>query len=697
MMNEKITDRHLQRKAMLYIRQSSTHQVAHHQEGRRLQYAMKERLQQLGWSEIEVIDEDLGRSASGNSQRTGFERMVAEVSLDRVGAVAAREVSRFARNSRDWQQLVEVCRVVDTLLVDQEAIYDPRRSNDRLLLGLKGSLNEYELDLLRHRAQEARREKARRGELIVVPPVGYVQGEEGTYEKDPDLRVQQAIRQVFEKFLELGSVRQVLFWFVENDLQLPTQHCGLKGWETRWRRPNYAAIYRVLTHPIYAGAYAYGMTQTETVWVQGKPRKTRRFRPREQWLSLLPGRHEGYLGWEQFQEIQKMIARNANWPSGESCGAAKGGAALLAGMLRCGRCGRKLTVHYTGREENVMRYNCCRGALDNGVPRCINFGGTPVDEAIGREILKVLRPAAVEAALEAARNKTREKGQVLAALQLELQAARYSAERAEKQYDSSDPQNRLVADELERRWNRALERVSELESRVEQEQKKRQTPSLLPAEKFESLAGKLEEVWSLPDTDARLKKRIIRTLIEEIIVDVCAEAGEILLTIHWKGGIHSKIVVPRRRRGQNSLHTAPSIVEAVRALIRISSDEQIAAWLNRNNLFTGHGNRWTQAAVASLRKKRNLPEHSAEHQKREGWMTLTQAASFLGISTTSLRLAVEHREIEAIHPLPDGPWIFLRAELQRDKAQKVVERIQLRKQGATEPNSQQRLLIFPTT
>jgi DNA invertase Pin-like site-specific DNA recombinase len=243
-MNEKITPVHLQRKAMLYIRQSSPHQVLHHQEGRRLQYAMRDRLHQLGWLEIEVIDEDSGRSASGSVSRMGFERMVAEVSLSRVGAVAAREVSRFARNSRDWQQLVEVCRLVDTLLVDQDTIYDPRRSNDRLLLGLKGSLNEYELDLLRHRALEARREKARRGELIVVPPVGYIQGEEGVYEKDPDRRVQRAIEQVFEKFLELGSIRQVLFWFVEHDLPLPTRHYEVKGWQIRWRRPNYAALYR---------------------------------------------------------------------------------------------------------------------------------------------------------------------------------------------------------------------------------------------------------------------------------------------------------------------------------------------------------------------------------------------------------------------------------------------------------------------
>jgi len=344
-----------------------------------------------------------------------------------------------------------------------------------------------------------------------------------------------------------------------------------------------------------------------------------------------------------------------------------------------------------------MRYNCCRGALDNGVSRCINFGGALVDQAVEREILRVIGPAAVEAALEAVRNQKQEQDQVLAALQLELQAARCTAERAEKQYDSTDPQNRLVADELERRWNHALERVAELESRVEQEQKRQQTARLPPAEEFELLAGEVEKIWNHPDTDARLKKRIVRSLIEEVLVDVRAEASEILLTIHWKGGVHSEIRVPRRRRGENRLHTVSSTVEAVRLLTRISSDEQIAAHLNRNNLRTGKGNRWTQSAVVSLRTKRNLPKYSAERRQAEGWMTLTQAASFLGISTTSLRQAVERHEIPASHPLPDGPWIFQRTELQRDKAKQLVERIQLRKREGAEPNSQQRLLAFPTT
>jgi DNA invertase Pin-like site-specific DNA recombinase len=270
-LSEKIKPHHLQRKAIVYVRQSSSHQVLHNQESRRLQYAMQERVRALGWTQIEVVDEDLGRSAADMVTRTGFERMVADVCLGHVGGVAAREVSRFARNSRDWQKLIEMCRMVDTVLVDQEAIYAPRQSNDRLLLGLKGSLNEYELDLLRQRSLEARREKARRGELIVAAPVGYLKTEDQRLEKNPDRRIQAAIRLVFDKFMELASVRQTLLWLLEHDLQLPAHK---PDGQFHWRRPNYASVYRMLTNPAYGGTYAYGKTEWSPCYQGGVSRQT---------------------------------------------------------------------------------------------------------------------------------------------------------------------------------------------------------------------------------------------------------------------------------------------------------------------------------------------------------------------------------------------------------------------------------------
>ena len=329
-MSEKIRPHHLSRKAVLYVRQSSPHQVLHNRESRALQYAMRERLTALGWAEIETVDDDLGRSAAGGVAREGFQRMVAEVCLGRVGAVAAREVSRFARNSHDWQQLIEMCRVVDTLLIDQETVYAPRQGNDRLLLGLKGSLNEYELDLLRQRSLSARYEKARRGELIVMAPIGFVKVGD-RLEKDPDRRIQEAIRLVFDKVAELGSARQALLWFQEHGLDVPTKRAN---GDVVWRRPCYASIHRMIANPIYGGAYAYGKTGVTVHYDGAAARPGSRRKPREEWLALRPGAHEGYVDWERSEAIRRMVSDNL--PTSGHHGAAKHGDGLLPGCSGAG-------------------------------------------------------------------------------------------------------------------------------------------------------------------------------------------------------------------------------------------------------------------------------------------------------------------------------------------------------------------------
>ncbi len=660
-MSDKIKAQHLARKAILYVRQSSAYQVTHNLESQKLQYAMQERLEQLGWREIEVVDEDLGRSAAGTVARAGFERMVSEVCLGKVGAVATREVSRFARNSREWQQLVEVCRVVDTVLIDQETVYAPRQSNDRLLLGLKGSLNEYELDLLRQRSLEARREKAKRGELITAVPVGYLKGEE-RLEKDPDRRVQEAVELVFRKVLDLGSVRQSLLWFLEHGLQLPVRNA--QG-ELNWKRPSYGTLYRILTNPAYGGAYAWGKSETTTRYEDGEAHQGQRRKPREQWLALIPNAHEGYVDCEQFEQIRAAITANiAGW---EQPGAAKCGAGLLAGVLRCRRCGHKLTVRYTGRDHDVLRYACYRGWLDNGERRCIGFGGVAVDAAVGRELLRVVQPAAIEVARMAAEEQAQKHDEVLAALERDLEAACYSARRAHKQFDAADPENRLVADELERRWNQALQRVRELETRIEQHRCSQDRTIAPPHEEFADLAADLEALWNDDEADMRLKKRIVHALIREVIVDVDAEGGEVILVIHWKGGVHSELRLPRRRRGQNSSQTSQQTVEVVKVLAQIHSDDMIAAVFNRNGLRTGRGNRWTRERVTSLRTHQGIPCYCAQRRSAEGWMTLTEAAKFLQLNPKTLRLAVERGKIQAQHPLPEGPWVFNRSALERPR------------------------------
>ncbi len=360
-----------------------------------------------------------------------------------------------------------------------------------------------------------------------------------------------------------------------------------------------------------------------------------------------------------------------NTPASRHRGAPKQGDALLAGLLRCRRCGRKLTVRYTGAGHDIPRYSCWRGHLDNGEPRCIAFGGLRADDAIGAEILKVLEPAAVAAAVEAGAQAALHRDQVREALLRDLQAARYAADRAFRQYDAIDPANRLVAAELEARWNGTLERVAAIEAKIAAHDAAAPVREAVTPAALAGLADDLRSVWTAPTTDARLRKRIVRTVVQEVVADLDETAGEVVLLVRWAGGIHTELRLPRRRRGQRN-STSPDIVAAVRQLALIASDDVIAGMLNRNRLKTGHGNRWTRERVTALRSHHGIPVHRRAPEDEAPWLNLNKAASLLRISPKTLRLAVEAGRIDAVHPLPDGPWIFDRAALSGTAALDLV-------------------------
>ncbi|MEF2557551.1 zinc ribbon domain-containing protein [Aurantimonas sp. C2-5-R2] len=366
-----------------------------------------------------------------------------------------------------------------------------------------------------------------------------------------------------------------------------------------------------------------------------------------------------------------MVSDNA--PAGRHHGAPKHGDALLAGLLRCRRCGRKLTLRYTGVKHDIPRYSCWRGLLDNGEPRCIAFGGLRVDDAIEDALLRVVEPGAIAAAKEAEAQAAHRRDQVRDALTRELEAARYAADRAFRQYDTADPENRLVAGELELRWNRALVRVVDVESRLADHE--RSVPVAPPgtATDLATLASDLKSVWTAPSTDARLKKRIVRTVIEEVIADIDEDPAEIVLTVHWSGGVHTELRLPKRRRGQRN-STSADIIAAVRLFVLIANDDLIAGILNRNGLVTGHGNRWTRERVTALRSHHKIPVFRPSQDGIEPWLTLNKAAALLGVSTKTLRLAAAAGEVEGDHPLPQGPWIFNRSALGQSGAQELLSR-----------------------
>lgn len=657
----KITAEHLSRQACVYIRQSTPGQVRHNLESQRRQYALVDHARALGWENVEVIDEDLGISGSG-TRRPGFERLLRALCDGRVGAVLSIEASRLARNGRDWHTLLEFCSVVGALLIDAESVYDPRLTNDRLLLGMKGTISEMEVATFRERGQAALHQKAQRGALVQRLAVGYLRGAEDRIEKDPDVRVQSSIELVFRKFAELGSVRQVYFWLDRQQIELPVVLGTKDAREKGWQPARYHAVLSILKNPVYAGAYAYGRAKTITRLEAGQKIQRRVQRRREDWAVLILDHHESYIDWDLYQSNQAMIAHNENANSRAVRGAVRHGEALLAGLLRCGHCGAKMLAQYP--RQRVIRYQCCGYALNRDQSCCVMFGGLRADRLVSEQLLRCLSPLGIDAATAAIAALEEANDERIQQKVLALQQARYEVTHARRQYDAVDPYNRLVAAELERRWNRALSVEADLKAEIAVLEEARDHP-ITGAQKRDLLdfARDIQRLWDDPCSSPEYKKRLLRIALKEITAT--CEKETIRLVLHWQGGDHTQVEFPKLHTGQHSYATDHELVEMIGKLARIEPDARIASILNKNEHRTAHGKSWTAKIVCALRNRHAIPAYRQGERQDRDEISVREAADALGVTPTTIFRLIQLKQLPATQICGNAPWILLRNDVER--------------------------------
>jgi DNA invertase Pin-like site-specific DNA recombinase len=655
-MNTKITPDHLCRAAVVYVRQSTMIQVTGNLESQRRQYDLAGAAATTGFASVSVIDDDLGRSGSGSMERPGFERLVAQVCSGNVGAVYCIEASRLARNGRDWHHLIDLCALAGTLVIDPDGAYDPRLVNDRLLLGLKGTMSEYELSLMRQRGIAARDSKAGRGELRFMLPPGLCWSEAGKIEIDPDEHVVETIRLVFAKFRELGSGRQVFLWLRSADIKMPVVLRNVDVCKLVWKAPAYHSVMQIL-HTLYAGAYAFGRRAQRTRIVDGRARKATGVRkPRDEWSVLLRDNHQGYISWREYEENHRLLTENAHKKKNCDLKSARGGRALLTGLMRCGRCGRMMRVFYGSAKGNAHGYQCRGDDAHVGVGLCIGIGGVRVDRAVAMQILEAVSDRAVEAAIFASDQVERSRRDVIAAIERDLESARYEALLASRRYELVDPAKRHVARELEARWNDALERVGVLERKIKDLSALSAARPVIDRGRLLQLAQDLPTVWNTPSTETRTKQRLIHILVQEIICDLDDATNEAVLLIHWTGGRHTEVRVARVKTGRYPAELAPSAVEALRKLGGHWPDRELAVSLNRMLCKTGDGESWTTVRVRDMRERLGIPEYDVT-KVDVPMISLMKAAEKLGICVGSAKSLVQRGILPATQILPGSPWM----------------------------------------
>ena len=655
--NSKVQRHHQARLAVVYVRQSTPQQITRHPESTRLQYGLVDRALMLGWerSQVQVIDDDLGKSGATAQGRAGFQRLVSEVSLNQVGLVLGIEMSRLARSCRDWYQLLEVCALFGTLIGDWDGIYDPGDYNDRLLLGLKGTLSEAELYLIKQRMLAGKRAKAARGELGMALPRGYVRQLSGEVARDPDEHVQATILLVFDAFERLGSVNGVLQYLVRHHILLPSRvRSGLRKGDLQWHRPNRETLADLLHNPIYAGAYVYGRRPTDPRRRQaGRPATGRLVAKPEQWAVLHKDRLPAYITWEQFERNQRQMQAN----SAQGMGAVRNGPSLLSGLAICGRCGLRMAPTYRNNGHS-LRYECSRMAVDYGEPRCQSLAGQVLDDFVATQVLRALQPAALEISLKAAQEVQAERAQQHRHWQQRLERAHYEAERAARQYHAVEPENRLVARTLEHQWEEALNAEAALNA--DYAALLREQPACLSTEQQEAirrLANDIPALWHASTTTAAERQAIVRQLVERVIVTVQGESEVVNVQIHWKGG-HA---------------TAATITRPVARLDQLSYYPQLTA-----RVVTLHGQGYTNPAIAQVLNQEGW--QPAKRCKRFNASIVSEMRVRLGLRTrqctpasTVSRQANEWTLAELAHQL-DMPLPTLYRWLRRGqfKARKVM-------------------------
>ena len=653
----KVTEAHRRRRAVVYVRQSTLQQVERNTESAARQYALRERALELGWAEeaIAVVDEDTGRSGASSQERMGFKELVAEVGLGKVGVVLALEVSRLARSSADWHHLLDLCAMTATLIADADGVYSPAEFNDRLLLGLKGTMSEAELHLIRARLNGGIRNKAERGELRLALPVGLDRDEDDRIVLCPDEQVRHAIERVFTLWGRLGSARQVVIELVAEGQKLPRRTVGQR--RIRWARASYGAVHNFLTNPAYAGAFVFGRKRQEKrLDAEGNVKVRTVEVPMEEWSVCIPGHHPGYVSWDEYQASRKRLRANVR-PRGEGGGAAREGGALLQGILRCGHCGRRMQVGYAGTNGKVRRYSCVRGhVLHATESTCQSLGGGRLDKAVAEAFLEAVTPAGIEATAGAIRELEEQHAERLAGQRLALERAEYEAERARRQFDACEPEHRLVARSLEQGLEKALGAVERERGRLAALEQAHPAP--LTDEEREGLAQlarELPRLWEASSTTARDRKELLRALIAEVVVTCHPEERRAAVEVAWEGGARTELSVKLNARGPERRKLGEDTVELIRRLAQHQADWQIAAILNRQGRRTGTGLPFTEARVRAARQRAGIPAAPPPDPDSE-IVTIDQAATQLEVSTATVRRWLQDGLLPAEQVTPGAPW-----------------------------------------